>query len=134
MEEVLAFFKENPVFFIATSEDGQPRVRPFGAMINYGGKLFICTNNQKKVFNQMKKDPRIEICGFNGSKAEWLRLQATAEEVDDAAIRSRMLEENPMLKDVYSPNDGLFAVIGLSNCTASFWSMASLEPLKETTF
>lgn len=134
MEEVLQFLKENPVFFIATNDNGQPRVRPFGAVIAFEGKLYICTNNQKKVFAQIKSNPQVEICGFNGAKAEWLRIEATAAEADRRELRAQMLEENPVLKDVYTPDDGLFVVIGLSNCTATFCSMASLDPIKTVSF
>ena len=134
MEKVLRFLKENPVFFLATNDNGQPRVRPFGAVIARNGALYICTNNQKKVFQQIKADARVEICGFNGAAAEWLRLEATAAEDDCIEARIQMLQENAMLKDVYKPDDGLFAVIKLNNVTATFWSMASLEPLDTIQF
>lgn len=43
-------------FYPATDEEGQPPVRPFGAVCEFEGKLYIVTNNQMKVYNQMKKN------------------------------------------------------------------------------
>jgi len=49
------------VFYIATVEENQPRVRPFGAVIEYEGKPYLCTNNQKNVFKQLAANSRVEI-------------------------------------------------------------------------
>ena len=45
MNETLQFLKECGTFYLATSENGQPHVRPFGAVCEYEGKLYIVTNN-----------------------------------------------------------------------------------------
>lgn len=77
MEQILNYLKECGTFFLATSDQEQPRVRPFGAVADLDGKLYITTNNQKKVYTQMLKNPRIEISAM-GSKGTWIRLEATA--------------------------------------------------------
>lgn len=50
MREAFDFLKKCGTFFIATEEDGQPHVRPFGALSDFEGKIYIETNNQKKDF------------------------------------------------------------------------------------
>lgn len=69
--------KQCGTFYLATSEDGQPHVRPFGAVCEYEGKLYIVTNNQKKVYRQMLRNPKVEICGMN--KGRWIRVEGEVE-------------------------------------------------------
>jgi uncharacterized pyridoxamine 5'-phosphate oxidase family protein len=77
MEEVLRFLKEAKTFYLATVDGGQPRVRPFGAVILHDGKLYFITSNQKKVFKQLSANPKLEISAMD-SKGAWIRLEATA--------------------------------------------------------
>lgn len=61
MNEVIEFLKENPVQYFATVElDNKAKVRPFQFMIEDGGKLYFCTNNEKDVFKQIKNNPYVE--------------------------------------------------------------------------
>ena len=74
MEKALKFLKDCGVFYLATVEDDQagaapsPRVRPFGAVCGFEGRLYIITNNQKKVFDQMQKNQKVEISGMAGGR------------------------------------------------------------------
>lgn len=53
MEKVLAFLKENPVFYFATEEGDKPRVRPFSFFMEYEGKLYFSMGRHKKVYRQI---------------------------------------------------------------------------------
>ena len=64
MDEVIAFLKECGVFFLATVDASQGRVRPMGFVMSYSGRMCFCTSNQKDLFKQMKRSPRVEICAF----------------------------------------------------------------------
>ena len=65
MEEVYEFLKRCGTYYLATTEGDQPRVRPFGTVDLFEGKLYIQTGKVKDVANQMKKNPKVEICGFD---------------------------------------------------------------------
>ncbi len=65
MEEVLQYLKECKTFYLASCDGDQARVRPFGAVCQFEGKIYIITNNKKPVFEQMMKNPKIEISGMN---------------------------------------------------------------------
>ena len=78
MEEIYAFLKECGTYYLATVEGDQPRVRPFGTIDQFDGRLTIQTGRSKSVSAQMHKNPKIEICAFNGTK--WLRVCACVEE------------------------------------------------------
>ena len=53
LNEVAAFLKDCRVFFIATSEGNQPRVRPFGVAEIVNGKLYLTTGRKKDVYKQL---------------------------------------------------------------------------------
>ncbi len=120
MEEVYKFLKENPVFYLATIDGDRPRVRPFGVVAIFEGRLYIQTGNVKPVFKQMMANPNIELCTMSKDGTTWLRL--AAETVLDPRVeaRRRMLDENPQLRRLYSEDDGVGEVLWLKNATASF--------------
>ncbi|HAG10955.1 MAG TPA: hypothetical protein DCK76_06145 [Desulfotomaculum sp.] len=73
MEKVLVFLKENPVFYFATEEGDQPKVRPFGFFMEYEGKLYFSMGRHKKVYRQILENPNAEICTAS-AKGEWIRI------------------------------------------------------------
>ena len=121
MEKLLNFLNDAKTFYIATlDDDNQPRVRPFGAAAIIDGKLCIATNNQKSVYAQMKKNPKVEISGMAGGK--WIRLAAEAEEIDTDEARQAMLDACPSLGSMYKVDDGIFAIIALNNTSGQICS------------
>ncbi len=122
MEKVLKFLNDAQTFYLATAEEnGQPRVRPFGAAAVFDGKFYICTNNQKDVYRQLKKNPKIEISGMAAGK--WIRLCAEAHEDDSLDARKAMLEAHPELGGMYKADDGVMVVFALTKATAQICSM-----------
>lgn len=120
MQTVKKFLQDCGTFYLATIEGDQPRVRPFGAVSTYEGKLYICTNSTKPVSHQMKQNPKVEISGcLNG---DWLRLTAEAVLDERREAKVQLLEENPALKDMYSPDDGIFEVYYLKDAKAAILS------------
>jgi uncharacterized pyridoxamine 5'-phosphate oxidase family protein len=126
MKEVMDYLKACGTFYLATNEDDQPRIRPFGAVCEFEGNLYIVTNNKKAVFAQMKKNPKIEISGM--SKGTWIRLEAEAIHDDRREARVAMMESNEStLSKLYSIDDGIFEVLYLKNATATIYSFSG-EP------
>lgn len=126
MEEVLKYLKECGTFYLATNEEGQPRVRPFGAVCEFEGKLYIVTNNQKNVYDQIKKNAKVELCGMN--KGTWIRVKGEA--IHDARREAKvaMMDANTAaLKSMYSVDDNLMEVLYLQNATATIYSFTA-EP------
>lgn len=120
MEEIYEFLKACGDYFLATCDDGQPRVRPFGTVNIYNGRLYIQTGKSKSVSRQLHKNPKLEICAMKDG--QWMRVEATAAEDDDREARVSMLEAYPNLKALYSPDDGNTEVWYLRNVTATLYS------------
>lgn len=121
MEEIYEFLKACGDYFLATCDDGQPRVRPFGTVNIYNGRLYIQTGKLKSVSRQLHKNPKLEICAMLDG-GEWLRVEASAVEDDDREARVSMLDAYPELKSMYSPDDGNSEVWYLRNATATVYS------------
>jgi uncharacterized pyridoxamine 5'-phosphate oxidase family protein len=120
MSKVVDFLNEAQTYYLATVEDGQPRVRPFGATVEYNGKVYLATNNQKKVYQQLVANPKIEVSGMANGK--WIRLSGEAVFDDSIEAKEAMLEANPAVKSMYSVDDGIFAVFYLDNMQALVYS------------
>jgi len=120
MKQIYEMLKSAGVYFIATCEDSQPRVRPFGTVNIYNNKLFIQTAKSKAVSRQLHQNPKLEICAMVGN--DWLRIEASAVEDDDREARASMLDAYPNLKAMYSPDDGNTEVWYLRNVTATLYS------------
>lgn len=124
MNEVLEFLKSCGTFYLATSEDGQPHVRPFGAVCEFDGKLYIVTNNQKKVYQQMKKNGKVEICGMH--KGKWIRVEGEVTEDLRREARVAMMDANTSaLKSMYTVDDNLMTVFCFERGTATICSFTA---------
>ncbi len=118
MNEAVEFLKGCGTFYVATCEGDQPRVRPFGALDVFEDKLYIVTNNRKKVYAQLLADPKLELCAMNAD-GRWIRVAAQAVVDSRPEAREHMLESNPALKRMYAADDGLMEVAYLKDVVAT---------------
>ena len=125
MERVEKFLKDVDVYYLATMEGDQPRVRPFGTAHIFEGKLYIQTGKVKEVYKQLKENPKAEICAC--MKDQWLRVSGELIEDDRREARQSMLDVYPSLQSMYSADDGNTAVFYFQNATAVFSSFQA-EP------
>ena len=123
MEKVLQFLKEADTYYLATAEGDQPRVRPFGTVNFFEGKLYIQTGKVKEVSKQIHANPKVELCAFKGG--EWLRLAGELVEDDRLEAKQAMLDAYPMLQNMYKADDGNTEVFYFKNATATFSSFTS---------
>lgn len=120
MERVCRFLKDAQTYYLATEEENQPRVRPFGTAHIFEGKLYIQTGKVKDVSKQIAANPKVEICAFKDG--EWLRVAGTLVEDDRTEAKQSMLDAYPSLQKMYSADDGNTQVFYLKNATATFSS------------
>ncbi len=123
MERVYKFLKEAETYYLATAENDQPRVRPFGTVNLFEGKLYIQTGKVKPVSAQIAKNPKVELCAFKDGT--WLRLSGTLVEDDRVEAKKAMLDAYPNLRAMYDENDGNTQVLFFENATATFSSFTA---------
>ncbi|HWR45084.1 pyridoxamine 5'-phosphate oxidase family protein [Sporomusa sp.] len=122
MEEVLTFLTENPVFYLATVDGDIPKVRPFGFVMNFEGKLHFGTSNQKNVYKQLKANPNFEV-STTSKTGEWLRLKGKAVFNTSKQTKQAALTTMPMLANMYSEDDSIFELFYIENGEATFHDM-----------
>jgi uncharacterized pyridoxamine 5'-phosphate oxidase family protein len=117
--EVLEFLKANPVQYAATvGLDGAPKVRPFQFIMEDGGRLWFCTNSQKRVFQELKANPRLELCVSSPSYA-WIRVSGRVEFSKDMEIKGKVIEANSLVKSIYKTADNpIFEIFALAEAKA----------------
>ncbi|MDR0840453.1 MAG: pyridoxamine 5'-phosphate oxidase family protein [Christensenellaceae bacterium] len=125
MQKIYDFLKKTQTYYLATAEGGQPRVRPFGTIHIFDGKLYIQTGKSKNVSKQIAANPKVELCAFDGER--WIRVAATAVRDERREAKESMLAAYPQLRDRYSPEDANTEVLWLKDAEASIWSFAG-EP------
>jgi uncharacterized pyridoxamine 5'-phosphate oxidase family protein len=123
MKRVYDFLKKAETYYLATIEGDQPRVRPFGTINEFEGKLYIQTGKVKSVSHQIAVNPKVEICAF--LDGEWLRVACKLIEDDRVEPRKAMLDAYPHLRKMYNENDGNTQVFYMKNATATFSSFTS---------
>ena len=124
MNRITEELQKAGTFFIATVEGDQPRVRPFGAVAEFEGKTYICTNNTKACYAQMLANPKTEISA-SSSDGTWLRISGELVRDDRDEARAAMLEANPGLGMMYHVGDGIFEVLYLTNVTGKKFSFTA---------
>lgn len=118
MKRVLEFLKKANVYYLATVEGDQPRVRPFGTVNEFEGKLYIQTGKVKPTSKQLAANPKAEICAF--ADGAWVRVACELVEDDRFEAKKSMLDAYPNLRGMYDENDGNTQVFYMQNVTATF--------------
>ncbi len=132
LQKTLKFLQENKTFYLATVDGGKPRVRPFGLVIEHGGKLWFGTSNTKAVYRQMQANPNVEISATSPSM-EWIRLSGQAVFEANRDVKQKAFELLPMLANIYKggADDPTFEVFYLGDAEVAFWSMGNYEQKPE---
>ncbi|MBR6378207.1 MAG: pyridoxamine 5'-phosphate oxidase family protein [Oscillospiraceae bacterium] len=120
MNEIYEFLKNAQTYYLATVEGDQPRVRPFGTVDLFEGKLYIQTGKAKPVSKQLHVNPKAEICAFMDGK--WLRVAGELEADERVEAKKHMLDAYPMLRRMYDENDGNTEVLYFKHGVATFSS------------
>ncbi len=129
MNRTFEFLKSAGTYYLATCEGDRPRVRPFGTVNIFEGKLYIQTGKKKDVSKQIAANPAVEICAF--SNGTWLRLSGELVEDDRVEAKKAMLDAYPELRGMYDENDGNTQVLYFRNATATFYSFTSAPETEE---
>ena len=125
MNEVRNFLKDSGMFFIATIDGDQPRVRPFGVAEIYEDHLYIQTGKKKDAFKQISANNNVELCAFNNGK--WIRVSGKLILDDRVEVKKYMLDQNPELRTMYNENDDNTAVLYFDGGKAAIYSFTE-EP------
>ena len=120
MQQVYDFLENAGTYYLATMDGDQPRVRPFGTVHIFDGKLYIQTGKVKNVSKQIMANAKIEISAMLND--DWIRLEAIAVEDGRLEAIQSMLDAYPSLQAMYKAGDGNTQVFYLKDATATICS------------
>lgn len=120
MRETLEFLESAGVYFLATSKDNKPYVRPFGTINLFEDKLYIQTGKVKKCYKDIISNPNVEISAFLNGK--WIRVSGKLISDDRVEAKKAMLDKYPDLRRMYDESDGNTVVLYLADATSTIYS------------
>ena len=101
--------KANPVGVFATQDGSKVKTRVFQYLFSEGNKVFFCTNSEKNVYAQLQKNPNVSFCTYPQDFSPVLSVNGKVVFVEDLALKTRALNENPPIKDIYkTPDNPIF--------------------------
>ena len=123
IQKVYDFLNDAEIYYLATVDGDQPRVRPFGTVLLSDGKIYIQTGKVKDVSKQLAANPKAEICAFKDGA--WIRVAGELINDDSHDVKVAMLEKMPQLKGMYSADDDNMQVLYFKNATATISSFTA---------
>ena len=127
MQKVLDFLKKTGTYYLATVDGDQPRVRPFGTINIYEGKLYLQCGKKKKVYDQIIANPKVELSAFDGET--WIRVAAVLVEDNNPDAQENLLDAYPHLRAKYKTGDGSSSIFYFKDAVATFYTFTG-EPVE----
>lgn len=121
MNRIVEEMKKAGTIYLATEDNGIPHVRPFSSITEFEGRPYLCTNNTKKVFAQLMKNPVTEISGM-AKDGTWLRITGRLIRDDRDEARAAMLADPTGPSSIYHLGDGIFEVFRLEDAVCTKYS------------
>ena len=129
VKKVYDFLEDAKTFYLATVENDQPRVRPYGAMLFFEDKIYIMAFGQTNATRQIAANPKVEICAFKGMT---LRIECKLVEDNRPEVGKALVDKMPVLKPALGENGENGVMYYLTDATATFFKM--MEPVETVKF
>jgi uncharacterized pyridoxamine 5'-phosphate oxidase family protein len=91
MDKILEFLDACGVYYLATSDGNQAKVRPMNFARNVNGKLAFYTSKLKDVYKQLERNPLAEISA--AGRGGWIRIRGPVSFDDSPAIFEKWADE-----------------------------------------
>ena len=125
IEKVNQFLDEAKTFCFLTTDEDQPKGRPFGFHLLDGGKLYFGCGTFKNVFSQLTKNPKVEVLAVAGD--EFLRYDGEVKIVKDEELLKKVRSAMPQIMDLYDKNGWEMGMFYLENGHAEIRGMLDLK-------
>ncbi|MCL2390561.1 MAG: pyridoxamine 5'-phosphate oxidase family protein [Endomicrobia bacterium] len=130
--EIFKILNENPVFYLATSENGQPRVR---GMLLYKADdrgIIFHVGTYKDLYKQLQNNPKAELCFYDTKNNIQIRVSGAIEETNDNNLKEEILAHpsREFLRQMKAAAGAdnfykTYAVFILKNAKAVVWTFES---------
>ena len=124
--EVFRFLNRNPVFFLATQNLDQPRVRAMRLMKADENGIVFYTSTLKDLYRQLQGHHKVELCFLDRQEERQVRVDGNVELSDDLELRKTIVEKQPFLIPIVEKNGyEVIAPYFLRDAKAFVWDMKS---------
>jgi uncharacterized pyridoxamine 5'-phosphate oxidase family protein len=109
MIDYAAHLQQNSNGVLATQDENGVCTRVFRFLFADGNKVYFGTHSEKSVYRQLKANPGVSFCAYPRDFNPVLSVSGKAVFVEDAALKTRVLDESPMFKKIFgTPDNPLF--------------------------
>lgn len=99
------FLKNNPNGTMGATDGYTVTMRFMRYLFNEDNRVFFCTNSRKRLCGLLRENPRVTFSTHQPDFGTAMSLYGTAEFCDDILLKKRLLDENSLMKDLYSSAD-----------------------------
>ena len=136
LNDCIRFANENPVCFLATCENNQPRVRGLIMWFADNSGFYFAILSTKNMSAQLHKNPNVEICFYNHpaelGHAKSMRVTGKIEFLDDPGLKEKAYENRKFLDNIAGQSiEPYLEIVRLSSGDAHFWTMADVMKEKQ---
>jgi uncharacterized pyridoxamine 5'-phosphate oxidase family protein len=138
IQDCISFANENPICFLATVEDDQPRVRALEFWFADKTGFYFQSSTTKNLYRHLKQNPNTEVCFYKHQETigTMLRITGKVEFLDDIKYKEKILADRPILKEygttIHTPSLILFRI---ARGEARFWTIENIfKPRKSIVF
>lgn len=124
IEKVSKFLTDAKVFYVLTTDDDQPKGRPFGLHLVVDDKIYFGCGTFKNVFKQLTANPKVEILALNGT--EFIRYDGIATVDKNEKVLNTIREMAPQIMQKYDENGWEMGVFYLDKGHAEIRNMMQL--------
>lgn len=125
MIDYASILKANPNGVLATQDGQGVRTRVFQYLFSDGNKMYFCTSSEKPVYSQLKANPNVSFCTYPANFSPVLAINGKAVFVEDNALKTRALDENPGIKGIYNtPDNPIFKIFYIDTQEVETFSFA----------
>ena len=126
MSKVNDFLTAAGIFYLATTDGDQPKIRPLGLHFEMDGKVLFGIGDFKEVYRQMLANPKVEIVACKPDR-HWIRYTGRAVFDTDPKYAEAALEKSPHLRNIYNEETGYkMAIFHIEDATA--FDIATMGP------
>ncbi|MBI5044848.1 MAG: pyridoxamine 5'-phosphate oxidase family protein [Candidatus Levybacteria bacterium] len=123
-EDCRKFANENPSCFLATIDGDQPRVRGMQLLFCNEKGFYFTTGSMKNMCEQLKKNPKTEVCFFSSKEFKSMRVEGEVEFITDMKEKENIFGKVSWLKSIVgTPDNTMWTPFRISKGRAYFWTM-----------
>lgn len=105
------FIRECGYFFLATSCDNKPKLRPMGMIYSNEKELFLVTDKRKKVYSELAANPQTELATYNLNSRKWIRITGRVQAESSEVVKDEITGVYPMIRQEYTGEEEMYLVI-----------------------